>query len=112
MDPDLAQWLEVIGMGTGGEISLRGFLGGWAVMDQLSDPERGRVWVQGHLPPTEWQCLSGDHPLTVTGDEECGKVLYTSYHTVEEATGDFPQEMVLMYLVLEISTCLEEIVPF
>jgi hypothetical protein len=49
--------------------------------------------------------------MTVTGDEECGKVLYTSYHTVEGGTGDYPQEKVLMFLILEIAACLDEIIP-
>jgi hypothetical protein len=111
VDADLAAWLEVIGAATGGGISLRGFLSGWAVMNDISDWDRGKLWVEGHIPSHPWQCLSGDHPMTVTGDEECGKVLYTSYHTVEGGTGDYPQEKVLMFLILEIAACLDEIIP-
>jgi hypothetical protein len=67
-----------------------------------------RVWIEGEgseswgVPPARDQ-----HPLTVSAEYGCGRILFTSYHTVEGRSyvGLTPQELVLMYLVLEISVC-------
>ncbi len=67
-----------------------------------------KVWIEGWgsetwgVPPPE-----GQHPLTVTGEYGCGRVLFTAYHTVEGGgyVGLTPQELVLMYLILEIGIC-------
>ena len=46
-------------------------------------------------------------PLTVTGQYGCGKIQFTSYHTAEffDYVGLSPQELVLMYTILEIGVC-------
>ncbi|MCA9717881.1 MAG: hypothetical protein KC468_24630 [Myxococcales bacterium] len=67
-----------------------------------------KVWIEGWgsetwgVPPPSEQ-----HPLTVTGEYGCGRVLFTAYHTVEGGgyVGLTPQELVLMYLILEIGLC-------
>jgi hypothetical protein len=112
MDGDLAAWLQEIGVASGTRIDLAGFLRTWAVMNAVGDPARTHLWVDGLIPVHDWQCLDGRHPMTVTADVECGKVLYSSYHTVEGSAGVLAQEKVLMYLALEIAVCLDEIVPF
>lgn len=47
------------------------------------------------------------HPLTVTGQFGCGKIQFTSYHTAEffNYVGLSPQELVLVYTILEIGVC-------
>lgn len=88
------------------------------------DPETGApttvtptVWVEGpwsYLPeeaPSDWD-RETHHPLTVTFPFGCGRVLYTTYHTVGGTTGGrHPgfdvQELVLWYLLMEIQVCSE-----
>jgi len=67
---------------------------GGAVVDEP------RIWVAGSTP-------EGDRPLTVTYEPTgCGRVMYSSYHTTEEArAGLNPQERVLLYLLLAIGEC-------
>ena len=47
------------------------------------------------------------HPLTVTFEPAgCGRVLYSTYHTTETAhAGLYPQERILLYLIMEIGVC-------
>ena len=50
-------------------------------------------------------------PLTVTGQYGCGKIQFTSYHTAEffNYVGLSPQELVLMYTILEIGVCQQDL---
>ncbi len=65
-----------------------------------------KVWVEGPgdggiIPDnTNW-------PMTITGQYGCGKIMFTTYHTAESGSyiGLTPQELVLMYLILEIGVC-------
>jgi hypothetical protein len=51
----------------------------------------------------------GKHPLTVTFEPAgCGRVLYSTYHTTpSQHTGLFPQERILLYLMMEIGVCID-----
>ena len=53
-------------------------------------------------------------PLTVTFEPAgCGRVLYSTYHTTEGAhLGLFPQERILLYLIMEIGVCSDNPVIF
>lgn len=86
-----------------------------AVLDVFVDDGQGgqvnvghKVWLEGPggLP-------ANVHPLTVTGQFGCGKIQFTSYHTAEffNYTGLSPQELVLIYTILEIGTCQEPLPP-
>ncbi|MFV8755427.1 hypothetical protein ACNOYE_33160 [Nannocystaceae bacterium ST9] len=67
-----------------------------------------KVWIEGPgsatwgVPPVDQQ-----HPLTITGEYGCGKIMFTAYHTAENGKymGLTPQELVLMYLILDIGVC-------
>lgn len=53
---------------------------------------------------------SAHHPATVSWSHNCGRVLYTTYHTVGSTQGGkhpglLPQEMVLFYLLMELTLC-------
>lgn len=67
-----------------------------------------KVWLQGPggLP-------AGVHPLTVTGQFGCGKIQFTSYHMAEffNYVGLSPQELVLLYTILEIGVCQADLPP-
>ncbi len=67
-----------------------------------------KVWIEGPgsstwgVPPVDQQ-----HPLTITAEYGCGKIMFTAYHTAEggKYMGLTPQELVLMYLILDIGVC-------
>lgn len=67
-----------------------------------------KVWIEGPgsttwgVPPAAEQ-----HPLTITAEYGCGKIMFTAYHTAENGkyVGLTPQELVLMYLILDIGVC-------
>ncbi|HLT35791.1 MAG TPA: hypothetical protein VK034_05885, partial [Enhygromyxa sp.] len=69
-----------------------------------------KVWIEGPgsttwgVPPADQQ-----HPLTITAEYGCGKIMFTAYHTAENGKyiGLTPQELVLMYLILDIGVCQE-----
>lgn len=67
-----------------------------------------KIWLQG--PGGD---PAGNHPLTVTGQFGCGKIQFTSYHTAEffNYVGLSPQELVLIYTILEIGVCQEPLPP-
>ena len=52
-------------------------------------------------------------PLTVTGQFGCGKLQFTSYHMAEffDYVGLSPQELVLIYTILEIGVCQDPLPP-
>jgi hypothetical protein len=67
-----------------------------------------KVWLEG--PGGDPAAV---HPLTVTGQFGCGKIQFTSYHTAEffNYVGLSPQELVLIYTILEIGVCQEDLPP-
>lgn len=74
--------------------------------DLLAPPH---VWVEGPWEPgASWESAD-NYPLTVSWPYNCGRVLFTTYHTVGEMGGShpdlLPQELILFYLVMEIGVC-------
>ncbi len=67
-----------------------------------------KVWLEG-----PGGVIGGTHPLTVTGQFGCGKIQFTSYHMAEffDYVGLSPQELVLLYTILEIGVCQEALPP-
>ncbi len=54
------------------------------------------------------------HPLTVTWPYNCGRVIFTTYHTVGATDGGkhqglLEQEMILYYLIMEIGVCQSDV---
>ncbi len=67
-----------------------------------------RVWIEGPGGGGDGAPRNKDWPLAVTAEYGCGRMLFSSYHTVEWSEGYqglTPQELVLMYLILEIGVC-------
>jgi hypothetical protein len=71
-----------------------------------------RAWLEG--PGDGFDIpVQPDHPLTITGQYGCGKIQFTSYHTAEffDYVGLSPQELVLIYTILEIGVCQDPLPP-
>lgn len=69
-----------------------------------------KVWIEG--PVAGGVTSSEDHPLTVTGTYGCGRIMFSDYHTGDSThTGVNPQELLLLYLIIEIGVCAENPVP-
>lgn len=125
-DPGLREWLEAVErrtstdvIGADGRVYIEHFLNGWVM--QYAVPmllETAKVWITGTV---SGDGLMGELPLTTTFDHlDCGRVLYSSYHTRgrdDFGLGNFPsycalgeplspQERVLEYLILHIADCL------
>jgi len=111
IDPDLTAWLEAIGVPPT-SIQFRGtFVWIEGLLDAPdpgpTDPVPPKTWVTGDFVLDRGRTL----PLTVTFPYGAGKVLYSTYHTVGDATGEpghtgiLPQEYVLIYLIMEIGVC-------
>ena len=65
--------------------------------------DQPKAWVIGSGPDTNGQKL----PLSVTFQPTgCGRVLYSTYQTANgHHSGLYPQERVLLYLIMEIGVC-------
>jgi hypothetical protein len=76
-----------------------------------------KVWVEGtwnydseDVPP-DWD-YDAYHPFTVSWPYGCGRVLFTTYHTVGDTSGGkhpgfLTQELILWYLIMELQVCQE-----
>ena len=121
VDADLHDWLEAQQTGWGGtSLTLKenwdwvmslteGYVGDMEGAPQYAKPD---VIVEGpHTAGVSWQSLPQNqiYPLTLGFPYGCGRVLYTTYHTVGEMSGPHPglevQERILVYLIMEIGVC-------
>jgi hypothetical protein len=68
-----------------------------------------KTWLEG----PGGSGAAGVHPLTITGQYGCGKIQFTSYHAAEffDYVGLSPQELVLIYTILEIGVCQDPLPP-
>ncbi len=115
-DADLSAWLVALGL-VPNEIN---FQANWVAIegtatvpgqDEEGDPVDivPSAMISGSVPGY------GSKPLNVVFNYGCGKVLYTTYHTIGALTGGarpemIPQEKILLYLVLDIGVCSDTIV--
>jgi hypothetical protein len=82
-----------------------------AIHEILVDDEEGNPVDVGHHPWVEGPCdactNSGvQRPMTVSGQYGCGRMMFSTYHTTEQThLGLTPQELVLLYIILEIGVC-------
>ena len=128
LDDDMASWLAAVEEVTGdelisdeGKVHIEHFLVDWAMQLQVPARTESKVWLEG---PVSGGGLSGVKPLTTTYDHaECGRVLYSSYHTAgghrSFPTDSFPgycgsqrlspQERVLLYLILHVADCIGDV---
>jgi len=119
-DPQLVEWLgQFPGATQNGQSLIEHFVGDWVMMSSASKDVK--VWVEGQVKSGDG-AVSGVRPLTVTFNfKNCGKVLFTSYHT-EGREGELfplpfpgycgtgapsPQDRILEYLIFDIASCVK-----
>ena len=107
-DPSLRDWMTAIGEGSA---SLKS---AWSTIEKVnpvsSIDENGKTFTQ---TPKVWASVkqsSGTHPATVSFQDRCGRVLYSTYHAEGSDTangqGSFlAQEKALMHILLEVGVC-------
>jgi hypothetical protein len=107
-DKGLSDWL--VAMGTT-SVTLKA---NWTQIDALTPQtgtdENGKAVT---ITPKVWmtaQTGAGDHPATISFQQACGRVLFSTYHT-EAALNPgpnaplLPQEQALLYVLLEVAVC-------
>lgn len=123
LDPDLLAWLNAlppalqdIGGGHPNLLSLPTveLVDNWSGIDAIppvitqdmdgNDVDVGHhAWVEG---PCQACSDNGVRPMTVSGEYGCGRMMFSTYHTAEVAhAGLTPQELILLYIILEIGVC-------
>jgi hypothetical protein len=119
VDEDMAAWLRAMG-DTPDAMTFDEIynnicsLGTIAATDEDGNPidVTPKTWAQGRQLAN--QCGGGEYPYTVSFPFGCGRVLFTDYHTVGEMGGThpglLPQEKILLYLVMEIGICTDEVI--
>jgi hypothetical protein len=119
IDPEMAAWLDAMGIDPADVTFEEIFdnicsLGTIRATDEDGAPVdvTPKTWAEG--PQLENACGGGDYPYTVTFPYGCGRVLFTTYHTVGAMGGTHPdlltQEKILLYLVMEIGVCTDEVI--
>lgn len=60
-----------------------------------------KVWMKGNVNGVE-------KPTTVSFEHGCGRVMYSTYHTEDKKSGSglLPQELALLYIILEVNVCI------
>ncbi len=129
LDPDMLAWLQAlpaalkdIGNGLPTLLNLPQVLtqGSFSALDAtpqiiVQDADGMDVNV-GHYPWVTGPCSictpTDVRPMTVTGRYGCGRMLFSTYHTNEVPhTGLTPQELILLYIILEIGVCNDKTPP-
>jgi hypothetical protein len=81
------------------------------IYDILVENEDGDEINVGHHTWVEGPCTSCDdaglvRPMAISGQWGCGRMMYSTFENSSEAhAGLNPQELVLLYMILEISVC-------
>ncbi|MCH9679823.1 MAG: hypothetical protein K0V04_00190 [Deltaproteobacteria bacterium] len=124
LDADLLAWLEAlpaplqdIGGGHPNLLSLPSveIVDNWSGIDEIpsvivqdqdgNDVDVGHhAWVEGVCPA----CTPSNElrPMTISAEYGCGRMMFSTYHTDEgEHPGLTPQELILLYIILEIGVC-------
>jgi len=129
LDADLLAWLQAlpdalkdIGGGYPTLFSLPSveLVDNWSGVDAIppvivQDMDGNDVDV-GHHAWVEGPCVTCDtaasRPMTISAGYGCGRMMFSTYHTNEIAhPGLSPQELILLYIILEIGVCHEETPP-
>jgi hypothetical protein len=123
LDPELLAWLTAlppalkdIGGGHPNLLSLPqvDIIDNWSGIDAIppviTQDDMGNDVDVGHYPWVEGACVAcspgGVRPMTISADYGCGRLMFSTYHTDEGAhAGLTPQELILLYIILEIGVC-------
>lgn len=106
-DPGLSSWLGAIG-----ETSFD-LKDSWTIISKVNpmastDADGKPVTVT----PKVWMTSDGTGPSTVSFDQQCGRVLFSTYHA-EGGVADalLAQEKALLFILLEVGVCIGEQPP-
>ncbi len=125
-DPDMREWLQVVSPNEDPDFYpvREGYINILSVSDDSYDGhgvlinDDGSTTIAGPVKPIVWVTdneYSPSSPLTLTFDYDCGKVFYSTFHVVTDASTEIaPQEWALIYLFYEVGVCVgehEEISP-
>ena len=129
LDPDLLGWLQAlpaplkdIGGGHPNLLALPqvALVDNWSGIDGtpsiiVQDDDGNNVDV-GHHPWVEGPCLACTpttaRPMTISAEYGCGRMMFSTYHTDEsQHEGLTPQELILLYIILEIGVCHDQPPP-
>jgi hypothetical protein len=130
LDAELLAWLEAlpaplkdIGGGHPNLLSLPtvGIIDNWSGIDSIPsvmvENDEGEQVDVGHYAWVEGSCpvcnpANELRPMTISAEYGCGRMMFSTYHTDEgEHAGLTPQELILLYIILEIGVCHEETPP-
>jgi len=129
LDPDLLAWLEALPPNLkdvgGGQPTLNNLptvtlVDNWSGIDAtppvIVQDDQGQDVDVGYYHWVEGPCgacsPSSVRPMTMTARYGCGRLLFSTYHTTEMShPGLIPQELVLLYIILEITVCDENPPP-
>jgi hypothetical protein len=130
VDPDLLAWLQALPPALkdigGGYPTLNNLPGittrlNYSGIDAISpiivqdmegeDVDVGhKTWVQGPCSSCADQQMI--RPMAITGQYGCGRMMYSTFeNSSDNHLGLSPQELVLLYMILEIGVCFEETPP-
>jgi hypothetical protein len=105
VDPGLADWLAATGDAT---FSVEG---NWTTITRVSSrPGKDPKGQAVDIAPKVWVTATKEdgtvHPTTVSFEDQCGRVLFSTYHTESGSGGGLlAQEKALLYVLLEVGVC-------
>lgn len=101
-DPGLASWLGAIGEKN---FDLKD---SWTIISKVNP--MASTDVDGKpvtVTPKVWMTSNGTGPSTVSFDQQCGRVLFSTYHAEGgEADALLAQEKALLFILLEVGVCI------
>ena len=106
-DQDMKDWLAAQG------INNFDVEANWTRIDSLhTQPGFDADGVPADITPKAW-VLGGSNPATISFEDHCGRVLFSTYHTEGNADDHtlLPQERALLYVLLEVGVCVGTPLP-
>lgn len=131
VDAEMLAWLQALPANLkdigGGNPTLNGLPGietrlNYSAIQSISpvlvEDAMGNQVDVGHKTWVEGPCASCNNdpslvrPMAISGEYGCGRMLYSTFETSSQAhVGLNPQELALLYMILEIGVCFEETPP-
>jgi hypothetical protein len=107
LDADLGAWLSVVTTESPSSVP---FQNGYVTIDSTAEVDDGHGLEadNGIVKPFTWVEDNGSYPgspLMVTYNYDFGKVFYSVYETSQASLAMTPQELVLLYVILEVGVC-------
>lgn len=106
-DTGLSSWLNAIG-----ETSFD-LKDSWTIISKtVPQPGKDADGNNVTITPKTWMTTQGEGPSTVSFENGCGRVLFSTYHA-EGDVGDalLAQEKALLYILLEVGVCVGQLPP-